>query len=120
MKIVADESVEILIVQRLRDAGHIIFSIGEESPGIIDDEVLSIANEQNALLLTADKDFGLLVYQTRQDNKGVILYRLHGMTTEEKATLLVSVIGTYAASMLNMFTVITEDRVRIRPLPDVI
>lgn len=61
MNFVADESVDQLIVTRLRDDGHLVDAVSEMSPGIADDEVLSEAVAQSAVLLTADKDFGELV-----------------------------------------------------------
>lgn len=58
MKIVADECVDFGIVRELRQNGVEVFSICEETGSIKDNDVLNIANEQNTLLLTEDKDFG--------------------------------------------------------------
>jgi predicted nuclease of predicted toxin-antitoxin system len=48
---------------RLRNDGHDVLYVAEMSPGIDDEEVLGAANEHDALLPTADKDFGELVFR---------------------------------------------------------
>lgn len=58
MKILADESVDRPVVERLRESGFNVQYIAETDPSISDQEVLDIANKSKALLLTADKDFG--------------------------------------------------------------
>jgi len=56
MKFVADESVDQPIVAHLRTDGHTVIAIVEMEPGVSDDTVLEIANQQRCILLTADKD----------------------------------------------------------------
>ena len=56
MNVVADESIDRPIVDRLRQDGHQVWYVAEMEPGISDDAVLDIANREVALLLTADKD----------------------------------------------------------------
>lgn len=60
--IVADESVDYRIVTELRNNEFDIYSIAEQQPSIQDESVLKIACDNNALLLTEDKDFGELVF----------------------------------------------------------
>ncbi len=58
-------------------------------PSITDDLVLERANERSALLLTADKDFGQLVFQgKRLATSGVILFRLAGLSGDRKAEIV--------------------------------
>lgn len=58
MRFVADECVDGAIVARLRADGHEVAYVAEFGPGSGDEGVLDTANETDALLLTADKDFG--------------------------------------------------------------
>jgi len=58
VKIVADESVDRQIVAQLRVSGHEVAYVAELDPGIPDEIVLSRSREADALLITADKDFG--------------------------------------------------------------
>lgn len=52
MKLLADESVDRPVVERLRQEGHDVVYVAELSPSIPDDEVLQQANDQGALLRT--------------------------------------------------------------------
>ena len=66
MNFVADEGVDAPIVQRLRADGHSILYIAEIWPGVADEQVLALAIDNQAVLITADKDFGALVFQQRR------------------------------------------------------
>ena len=56
-QIIADESVDYRIVVKLRESGLTVYAISEQQPSIKDDAVLAIACDNNALLITEDKDF---------------------------------------------------------------
>lgn len=58
MNLLADESVDRPIVERLRQDGHATLYVAELAPGVSDEDVLREANSRSALLLTEDKDFG--------------------------------------------------------------
>ena len=49
MNLLADESVDQPIVQRLRQEGHGVVYVAELSPGITDEEVLRPENRQKAI-----------------------------------------------------------------------
>lgn len=63
MNFLTDESVDAFIVQRLRQDGYNVAYIAELGQGMTDEAVLNLANQASALLLTADKDFGEMVYR---------------------------------------------------------
>jgi len=67
--------------------GTISLYIAELAPGIDDDAVLGKSRESHAVLLTADKDFGELVFRQRILHSGVVLIRLAGLEAETKAEL---------------------------------
>ncbi|MEM9937199.1 MAG: DUF5615 family PIN-like protein, partial [Bacteroidota bacterium] len=87
-----DESVDGKIVKRLRIAGFQVKDIKEISSGIPDSEVLSLANDDNALLIKKDKDFGELVFRLKMAAKGVILVRLSGWLSEDKGKYILKVV----------------------------
>jgi predicted nuclease of predicted toxin-antitoxin system len=72
---VADESVDQQIVERLRREGHIIQYMVEIGPGTSDEDVLGLARREGSILLTADKDFGEMVFRQRQITSGVLFIR---------------------------------------------
>jgi len=116
MNFVADESVDRQIVERLRDDGHFVWYVAEMAPSISDDEVLQIANNESAPLITSDKDFGELVFRQYLVSYGVILVRLSGLSTELKANIVSSTIINHENEIMRNFTVISPSRIRIRKI----
>ncbi len=114
MNFLADENVDRQIADRLRLMGHNVEYVAEKDAGISDDEVLEMANEKTALLLTADKDFGELVFRQRRVTSGVVLIRLAGLSPTRKAEIVVSAIMKHGTELMHSFSVITPGAVRIR------
>ena len=77
-QIVADESVDFRIISGLRQVGLNVLAIIELQPSITDNTVLNIACENEALLLTEDKDFGELVFRLRLPHRGVLVDQNRG------------------------------------------
>ena len=61
MKFLGDENLDWQIVERLRLEDHEVLYVVEMEPRIPDNEVLNLANNEGAILLISDKDFGELV-----------------------------------------------------------
>ena len=118
MNLVADESVDRAVVERLRQDGHSVVYIAELSPGIPDEEVLYHANAQGALLLTADKDFGEMVFRQRLVHAGVVLLRLSGLANATKAKIVANVCQQNEHELSGRFSVVTPGQFRIRWIRD--
>ena len=114
MNLVADESVDGPIVERLRADGHSVLFVAESFAGSSDPDVLAIARERNALLLTADKDFGELVFRLNEAHAGVLLIRLAGIDSNSKAELTSAVIAGHGEELSNQFSVLNRQGLRIR------
>ena len=113
MKFLADENIGLSVVQPLRNLGVDIKSISEISPGISDPDVLNLADNENRILITTDKDFGELVYLKKLTHKGVILLRLTKDTARNKLEVLSRVLVQSDLNLENSFTVVTETKIRI-------
>ena len=114
MNLLADEGVDKPIVDRLRQDGHEVAYIAEMSPGIDDDTILRQANDNGALLLTLDKDFGELVFRQGLVHAGVILIRLAGLHPSTKADVVATAIAEHVTKLFNTFSVISPGSIRIR------
>ncbi len=114
MNLIADENIDRDIVERLRTDGHVVISIAESSSGVSDDLVLSIANQNNAILVTEDKDFGELVYRRGSAHAGILLIRLEGLDNPTKAEIVSQAIRDNADDLTGAFSVLTPDRLRLR------
>ena len=116
MNFVADEGVDIQIVDVLSINGYDVLYIIESNPSISDEEVLTIANEENRILMTRDKDFGELIYRDKMIHSGIVLNRLYELSAEMKAALVLKAIQEYETKLMGSFTVIEPGSVRIREL----
>jgi predicted nuclease of predicted toxin-antitoxin system len=114
MRIVADENLAYRMIKALRNEGFDVLSIEEDAPSIPDNNVLNVAVNRNALLITEDKDFGDLVMLHKLPHRGILLLRLAGMGTDEKVIRTLEVIRTYGEELQDTFTVVDSRRVRLR------
>lgn len=113
MKLVADEGIEKSIVERLRRDGHNVIYVAELAPGLSDEAVLVLASGEKALLLTADKDFGDLVFRQGKASAGVLLVRLAGMESSGKPDVVSWALRGHGPAMAGAFSVLSSDAVRI-------
>ena len=116
MNLLADESVDRPIVDALRQDGHAVRYIAEMDLGVSDDVVLDLANQEADLLLTADEDFGEMVFRRGLFTRGTLLIRPAGQSPQEKAQLVASVVDEHAAELPGAFAVLTTRSLRIRRL----
>lgn len=112
----ADEGIERQIVERLRQDGHEVLYIAEIEPGLSDEDVFDLAVEQDSILVTADKDFGDLVFRQGRATSGVVLVRLHGTPPFYKAETVLSMIRRRADEITGHFVVVAQGTVRIRKM----
>ena len=117
MKIVADENVDQQIVDRLRADGHGVLFVAELDPGIDDETVLLRSRQTNAILLTADKDFGELVFRQRLVHAGILLIRLAGLAPDVKAALVAATFRRHGEELSAGFAVLSEHSLRLRKPP---
>lgn len=68
------------------------------------------------MLLTADKDFGELVYRLGRIHTGIVLSRLGGLSMEQKVKIVSNAFRKHAAEFEGAFSVITPGSIRIRKL----
>lgn len=114
MLIVADESVDYRIVSFLRLQSFEVPAIIENDASITDVEVLKIANEHNALLITEDKDFGELVFRSKLIHKGILLLRFReaGINAQNKKVYLL--LEKHHSQLINIFSVLSDKKLRVR------
>ncbi len=98
----------------LRDTGYEVISILDKNPSMKDTDILSIALQENAMVITMDKDFGELVFRERQFHSGVLLLRLEDATGEEKVTVVKHILENYEAEIIGNFCVYQNGKLRIR------
>lgn len=117
MRILADENCPGDLVDALRAAGHDVRWIRTDAPGITDPTILALAQQEARLVLTFDKDFGELAFRDRLPAQhGVILCRLRGLRPSQITAHVIRVLSS-RTDWAEHFTVLTEQQIRILPLP---
>ena len=117
MRIVADESVEAFLCRALRVVGFEVWAVVEHASGSPDLKVLEFARDREAILLTADKDFGDLIFQGLERVQGVILLRLQGLRPDDVKMRCLQAVEEHRQRLVGSFLVVTPQQVRIRVLP---
>jgi predicted nuclease of predicted toxin-antitoxin system len=116
MKFLANENIEKRIITFLRNAGHDVSYCAEIRPRLDDDAVLHIANREHRIIITNDKDFGELTYLQHKTKTGILLLRFQIEDTEYKIDTIKKVLKEYADKIPRHFIVVSEDKLRIRPI----
>jgi len=109
----ADESCDFSVVKALRTAGHEVVAIAETSPGAEDEVVLGLARSDARVLLTEDKDFGLLAYAGGHDTNGVVLIRFPGRVRSALGQAIVDVVNELSDRIVGAFVVVQPGRARL-------
>lgn len=78
--------------------------------------MLAFAHAEKRILLTNDKDFGELAFLQGRASVGLMLLRLPGLTSSAKADRTVAVLDLLADRLYGAFVVVTESKIRRRPL----
>jgi len=110
VRLLADESVAMIVVRALRDATHDIVAIAETAPGASDDEVFGIAVAEQRLILTEDLDFGR--FAVAPELPGVVLLRFDARARRLIAQAAVEAIAEHGESLLGRFSVLEPGRLR--------
>jgi predicted nuclease of predicted toxin-antitoxin system len=111
-----DENIPAIIIDWLRNHGHDLALASELLPGATDEHWLMAARKEGRILVTADKDFGELVFRERRSSQGIILLRLHDIPLVERPARLEQAWSIVEANPSGKFVVITSKRVRVRPM----
>jgi predicted nuclease of predicted toxin-antitoxin system len=113
MRILAHENVSATVIQTLHD----VLSVKESLRGEKDSAILARAQAEQRLVVTHDKDFGELAFRSGLPAEcGVILLRLLGdNAAADNQRVLQAIEGR--SDWAGHFSVVSDDRIRMRPLP---
>jgi predicted nuclease of predicted toxin-antitoxin system len=115
MRFLIDESADTRVATHLRHLGHDVTTVaGDHATALEDIDVLAIAQQEQRILITDDRDFGELVIRRRQPHAGVIYFRLSNTRLALRVARLDYVL-THHSDQLDQFLVITDASVRVRP-----
>ncbi len=73
MRFMVDECLSRALVDMLRQRGHDVEFARDKVRGLSDRMLLALATGENRLLITEDRDFGVLAFRNRQPTLGIIV-----------------------------------------------
>ncbi|MCS7300999.1 MAG: DUF5615 family PIN-like protein [Fimbriimonadales bacterium] len=118
MRFLVDECTGPSVARWLREQGFDVASVYEQARGADDSFVLTLAQQEERILITSDKEFGARVVRDRQKHHGIILLRLQVETTSSKIRVLSEVLREHGDSIAGNLVVASEGRIRIVNLRD--
>jgi len=113
LKILADENVDFRIVKEIRNNNFDVISILEKYRGMADKDVLQMAKDNHALLLTQDRDFGILVFAYKEKNTSIIFLRYDHTKVTEITQAIITVLNQYGSELYGKFVTITPSKIKI-------
>jgi predicted nuclease of predicted toxin-antitoxin system len=111
-----DECVDTQLVHHLRQAGHDVMYVAELTPHASDEDVLILAEGEQRILLTDDKDFGDLVFRQAKQVPGIVLVRIDSWRRTLRIQRLQAAIEKFGSELFGRYTVVEEVRFRSRLL----
>ena len=94
--------------------GYNVKSVRDINPRLPEHEILKIAVSENRMVVTMDKDFGDLVYNSGQPHAGVLLLRVEDANSDEKIKVIETVLKKYSDKIYNNFCVYKDGKLRIK------
>ncbi len=117
MIIIVDENIPFEMQRKLTAQGFEIISIFEKFRGIEDFGIIQMAQlNENAVILTEDKDFGEWVFAHHIKNISVVFLRYHFTEIEIIIDIVVNLFKNRQNELLNKFTTVTRRKIRTRDL----
>lgn len=116
MTLFADEGLDVPLVLALRANGFHVLHALETMRGSDDEAILAAAAKNEAVLVTKDKDFGEMIVRNFAECKGVVLVRIDDLRNARNIEYVVELFSRYSEQLPGHFTVMQEDKIRIRKL----
>lgn len=113
MRFLVDECTGPSVARWLREQGYDVASIYEQARGADDVMVLTLAVQEQRIIITSDKEFGTRVVRDRQTHCGIILLRLQDERVANKIRVLSEVLRDYSDLLAGNLVVASEGRIRI-------
>ena len=113
-KFVIDVGVGRIIEAWLAEQNFSVFVVRSLNAEMADTDIIELANREDAIIITMDKDFGELIFKNKIQHKGVLLLRLEDAVAEEKLAVIQNIFPEYLLDIKNKFAVYQNGKLRIR------
>ena len=115
MRFLTDENVAVSVMKKLRNKGYDVKDVKEENlSGFDDEKILSIANKEDRIIITHDRNFANLLNNPYKEHKGVIFLRFGDQSPQNAATKLAEFLDSIDEDKIkNKIAIITDNFILI-------
>lgn len=117
-KFIVDESTGHRVAELLIAEGFDVVSVISQMRGADDLSIIHRAISEKRIIVTNDKDFGELVFQQNYKPRGVLFLRLEDESTFNKIRVVRTIVRHYLPMLEGNFVVVTDRKIRKRPIVD--
>jgi predicted nuclease of predicted toxin-antitoxin system len=114
MKFLVDVGVGKKVENWLKENGFDVLSVRNIDSRAKDSQILRWAVDQQRMIISMDKDFGELVYNSRKHHAGVLILRLEDADGDTKVEVIKKILSEYYDRIESHFCVFQDGRLRIR------
>lgn len=114
LKFLVDAGVGKNIEARLQTQKYDTLAVRDIDPKMLDIDILKLAVNKSRIVITMDKDFGELVFHSKQDHVGVLLLRLDYARKAEKLPLVQDILDQYGDMLIDSFCTYQNGKLRVR------
>ena len=114
IRFIVDMGVSKKVEEWLSTNDYDIKVIRDIDPRMKDRDVLKLAVTEKRMVITMDKDFGELVFNSGLNHSGVLLLRLEDAKADEKVKIVEEILKKYEDKITNNFCVYQHGKLRIR------
>jgi len=79
-----------------------------------DIDILNLAVKENRIVITMDKDFGEMIFNSKRMHSGVLLLRMEDDGWKQKINVLSEIFQNYPDEIKGSFSVYQNKKLRIR------
>lgn len=116
IKFLADEGFSFSITSILKEKGLNVKWVGDISPGVSDRVVYDIAQQEDRIILTEDKDFGELAVRFRLKVRGVVILRISSKEKDLRNERVFELLERFPEKLEGHLIIIDSQKFRFRPL----
>ncbi|MEN6423122.1 MAG: DUF5615 family PIN-like protein [Smithella sp.] len=114
MKFLIDVGVGKKVENWLRENGYDVLAVRDIDERAKDSKILQFAFETQRMIITMDKDFGELVFNSGKTHAGVLILRLEDADGDQKAAVIKSILQNYEKQLKSAFCVYQDGKLRIK------